>query len=56
MKPFTLDDLFNVFPFSVLYRGVSEGTARRDLKKLLEKSLLYITDDGKYNLNERAIG
>ncbi|MBW2610632.1 MAG: Fic family protein [Deltaproteobacteria bacterium] len=55
-KPFTLEDLLNVSPFKVLYRGVSERTARRDLKKLRENNLLYITDDGKFNLNERAIG
>ena len=29
--------------------------ARRDLKKLCEKSLLRITSGGKYDLNERVM-
>ncbi|MDI6752161.1 MAG: Fic family protein [bacterium] len=39
-KPFTLSDMFNLSPFNVLYRDVSERTARRDLKKLYKKNLL----------------
>lgn len=55
LKPFTLEDLFNISPFNVLYRRVTNRTARRDLKKLCEHRLLYITEDGKYNLNERVL-
>jgi Fic family protein len=52
--PFTLGDLFSVSPFSVLYRNVSERTARRDLKKLHDVQLLYVAE-GKYHLNLRIL-
>ncbi|HPL64169.1 MAG: Fic family protein [Syntrophales bacterium] len=54
-KSFTLNDLMNNPPFNLLYRDVSERTARRDIKKLLELELL---DDqgGRYALNIQTIG
>lgn len=52
---FTLGDIFKVSPFKILYRKVSERTARRDLKKLHSEGLLSITDEGKYVCNLRAL-
>ncbi len=54
LTPFALGDLFNVSPFNVLYRNVSERTARRDLKKLCDEKLLYI-EERRYHLNLRAL-
>jgi len=55
-SPFSLKDLSSVSQFNVLYRRVSERTARRDLKKLAQMQLLIIRDDGKYDINYRALG
>jgi Fic family protein len=55
-SPFSLKDVIEKSPFSILYRRVSTQTARRDLKKLTEKNLLHISDDNKYSLNLRALG
>jgi Fic family protein len=54
LTPFALGDLFTVSPFNVLYRNVSERTARRDLKKLYDEHLLNVTE-GKYQLNLRVL-
>ena len=54
LTPFTLGDLFIVSPFNVLYRNISERTVRRDLKKLCDARLLYVTQ-GKYHLNVRVL-
>jgi len=54
LTPFALGDLFTVSPFNVLYRNVSERTARRDLKKLSDTRLLYVTE-GKYQLNLQVL-
>lgn len=54
--PFSLKDLFEKHAYSILYSRVSTQTARRDLKKLVSKKILYITEDNKYNLNFRALG
>jgi Fic family protein len=53
-KPFTLHDLQNDLPCSLLYRKVSEMTARRDLKNLLERKLLTADARGRYSLNLRG--
>jgi Fic family protein len=53
-KPFNLIDLFGEAPFKILYRNVSERTARRDLKKLSEQ-FLNVTEDNQYILNWRAL-
>ena len=55
LKPFTLPDLFGTSPMNTLYRNVSERTARRDLKKLLEMNLLTCVND-QYTLNLEALG
>ena len=54
MKPVTLEILFTASPFDILYRGVSERTARRDLQDLSSRELL-LRKDGKYELNLRAL-
>jgi Fic family protein len=54
-KPFSLQDLFNTPSMNTLYRNVSERTARRDLKKLLEMNLLTCVDD-QHTLNIEALG
>jgi Fic family protein len=48
---FLLKDLFQISPFNVLYRNVSPSTARRDLKKLLDRKILTINDQGEFELN-----
>lgn len=53
--PFTLQNLFDTSPMNTLYRNVSERTARRDLKKLVEMNLLTSTND-QYALNHEALG
>ena len=50
-KPFTLHELQKAMPYSLLYRKVSEMTARRDLKNLLERKLLTVNTEGRYLLN-----
>jgi DeoR/GlpR family transcriptional regulator of sugar metabolism len=40
----------------MLYREVSERTARRDLARLLEMKLLLRDADGRYYLNLRYLG
>jgi len=52
---FTLPDLAKSDIFKVLYRRVSERTARRDLKKL-EGILLLLAENGSYTLNLRLLG
>jgi Fic family protein len=53
-KPFTLHELQNTMPYEMLYRKVSEMTARRDLKKLLDLKLLVLDADNRYSLNLRG--
>lgn len=53
-KQFTLHELQNAMPYAMLYRKVSEMTARRDLKKLLELKLLTVDAEGRYSLNLRG--
>ena len=53
-EPFLLGDLFSKSPFNVLYRRVSERTARRDIQKLSSSKLL-LEKDGKYELNLLAL-
>lgn len=51
----SLKDLFEAGPFAVLYRNVSERTARRDLIKLRDEGLLVLTDKGRHVLNVRVL-
>ncbi len=53
-KQFTLHELQKSLPYSMLYRKVSEMTARRDLKNLLDRKLLVVDADGRYSLNLRG--
>ncbi|NTU54339.1 MAG: Fic family protein [Chlorobiaceae bacterium] len=50
-KPFTLQELRHSMPYSLLYQKVSEMTARRDLKNLLEKKMLTTDTKGRFALN-----
>jgi hypothetical protein len=52
---FTLPDLATGDIFKVLYRRVSERTARRDLKKMEELRLLLV-ENGSYSLNLKLLG
>lgn len=49
-----MKDLFIKLPFSVLYAGVSERTARRDLAKLFDVGLLEFGDE-LYRINYQAL-
>ena len=53
--PFSFDDLFIVPKFRVLYKSVSQRTAKRDLKALCEQKLLNCKKD-EYSLNLRVLG
>ncbi|MGE4319781.1 MAG: Fic family protein [Deferribacterales bacterium] len=55
-KPFCLTDLLANPIFSGLYRGMTENTARNDIKRLKELSMIT-SDDGKlYSFNRFVIG
>jgi Fic family protein len=51
----SLKDLFEAGQFAVLYRNVSERTARRDLTKLRDEGLLIATDKARHVLNVRVL-
>ena len=51
---FTLKDLREKSPYSILYREVTPLTARRDLKRLLLDKLISI-ENGSYKLNLQAL-
>jgi Fic family protein len=53
--PFTIQDLFTSPPFAPLYREVSNRTARRDIKKLLDLRLLTEVAKGEYSTNFHAL-
>lgn len=55
-NPFSLKDLIEKSPFSILYRTVSTQTVRRDLKKLTEKKFLNLGEDNEYSINLRILG
>ena len=52
---FTSSDFLSTTPFNVLYRGRSERTILRDVKKLVGQNLLNSVGDGIYKLNFRVI-
>ena len=54
-QPFTRADLFTLPSFRILYRHVSEMTARRDIARLKELNLL-IEEQGSSRLNMRVLG
>ena len=53
---FNLKDLLEKNPHALLYRSVSSQTARRDLKKLVERNLLTLAEGNRYCLNFRVLG
>lgn len=53
--PFSFDDLFTIPRFRVLYKTVSQRTAKRDLKALCDQKLLNCKEN-RYILNLRVIG
>lgn len=53
---FTLKELIETRPFSILYNNVTTQTARRDLKKLVSNGLLTIGENNKYSLNFKILG
>lgn len=55
-QEFTLKDLFEKEKFRIIYREVSERTARRDLKLLESKRLIQLNQKGNFFLNDRVIG
>lgn len=55
-KNIKLVDLFTTTPFDILYGNVSERTARRDLKKLLDVGLLSEYDKSTYIVNLKFLG
>lgn len=50
-QSFLLNDLYEKPGFRVLYAGTSDRTARRDIKKLLEKKCLRINEQEQFELN-----
>lgn len=53
---FSLKDLHERKPFSILYQSVTTQTARRDIKKLLAQKLIIPDGEKKYALNFRVLG
>jgi Fic family protein len=53
---FKLNDLYNLTTLNILYRQVSERTARRDLDKLKKMGLVKPTEDNKYITNMEVLG
>ena len=51
----TSKELFSAHPFRILYRKVSQDTAKRDLKRLTGLNLL-LREDGSYKLNRHVLG
>jgi len=54
-QEFTLKDLYEKDFFKVIYRTISERTARRDLNKLKEMNLLTLNNEGQYVLNQMVL-
>jgi len=55
-RSFSLQDLFNSPGFKFLFSGVSDRTARRDLKKLEAMRLLVVNSAKQYELNLKVLG
>jgi len=52
---FTLKDMENKEPFSVLFRGVSGRTIRRDVDRLKELGLIKLNREGKFECNYNVL-
>lgn len=55
-EEFSLKDLFEKEKFRIIYRKVSERTARRDLKLLESNRLIQVKQNGNLFLNDRVLG
>jgi len=55
-EEFTLKDLFEKEKFRIIYRKVSERTARRDLQLLESNKLIQVNPKGNFFLNDRVLG
>lgn len=53
---FSLRDLYDKDFFKIIYRGISERTARRDLDNLKEKKLVVLDEKGSFVLNYKILG
>jgi Fic family protein len=53
---FSLKDLHERKPLSILYSNVTTQTARRDIKRLLAQKLIIPDGEKKYKLNFRVLG
>jgi len=53
--PFTLKDMGNKEPFSVLFRGVGGRTIRRDIDRLKELGLIRLNREGKFECNHNVL-
>jgi Fic family protein len=53
---FSLKDVHERKPLSILYSNVTTQTARRDVKKLLSQKLIILDEEKKYSLNFRVLG
>lgn len=54
-ETFELKELFEKDLFRVIYREVSERTARRDVEELAEKKLIELNKDTRYQLSEHVL-
>lgn len=50
-RVFSLNDLMNDRPFSLLYKKFTKQTVRRDVKRLLELNLVGESEEGRYSLD-----
>lgn len=55
-EEFSLKNLFEKEKFKIVYRNVSERTARRDLKSLQKIHLISSTKKGTFELNHMVLG
>lgn len=55
-EEFTLKDLSEKEKFTIIYRKVSERTARRDLKLLEGIRLIQVSQNGNFFLNDKILG
>lgn len=55
-QEFSLKDLYEKDFFKVIYRSISERTARRDLENLKGKGLIILNEKGNYVLHHMILG
>jgi hypothetical protein len=57
VRPIPASEIARSTPYAILYRGKSDRTLKRDLKKLIEKNLIYPDqNNGLYSLNFQLLG